>query len=188
MRKIIDNAFQTPWKLFYEIFMYAVRPFVGLYLFINGITIDQGGKFYGFPKVFRHSGSKIKIGKNFECRSWWFSNPLGINHPTVICTWSKSAEITIGDDVGMSGGSVVASKKIEIGNGTIIGANSTIIDTDFHPIKSTRRRYKKEGVKSLPVKIGKNVFIGMNVLILKGANIPDNSIVPAGSVVRKWRK
>jgi acetyltransferase-like isoleucine patch superfamily enzyme len=35
-----------------------------------------------------------------------------------------------------------------------------------------------------PVYIGKNVFVGLNVIILKGAEIGDNSIIAAGSVVK----
>jgi acetyltransferase-like isoleucine patch superfamily enzyme len=126
----------------------------------------------------------IEIGKKFETRNWWWSNPLGINHPTIICTWKRSAQIIIGNNVGVSGGSIVASKKIEIGDGTLIGVNTTIIDTDFHPIKSKNRRYDKKNIKSKPVKIGKNVFIGMNCVILKGVEISDNSVIPAGSVLR----
>lgn len=35
------------------------------------------------------------------------------------------------------------------------------------------------------VKIGNNVFIGMNTIILKGVNIGSNVIIGAGSVVTK---
>jgi acetyltransferase-like isoleucine patch superfamily enzyme len=183
MNKYLGVLEGAPWKIFNEIFMFVYKPFVNLYLFISGVRIGKRSKFYGFPKVMKHLGSNVIIGDRFECRSWRFSNPLGLNHPTILCTWSKSAEINIGDDVGISGGSIVASKRVEIGRGTLIGANTTIIDTDFHPIKSLNRRYDKEGIKSDPVKIGKNVFIGMNCIILKGVIVPDNSIVPAGSVV-----
>lgn len=86
--------------------------------------------------------------------------------------------------MGISGGSIIASQNIKIGKGTIIGANSTIIDTDFHPINSKSRRYDKKNIRSAPVVIGDNVFVGMDVIILKGAKIPNNTVVPAGSVVR----
>lgn len=174
----------TFWKVKNEFLMYLIWPFAMLYLKICGVKIGKKPKFYGIPKIFKTTGSTIVIGDRFEARSWWFSNPLGVNHPLILCTWSKTAEIIIGDDVGITGGSIVAAERIEIGDETLIGANSTIIDTDFHPLKSLHRRYEKEGVKSYPVKIGKNVFVGMNSIVLKGANISDNSIVPAGDVVR----
>jgi len=179
-----EKALNTPWKLLYEVSMFVLKPSVNLYLILKGVKTANGSKFYGFPKIFKHKGSSIIIGKRFESRNWRFSNPLGINHPTIICTWKVGAKIIIGNDVGISGGSIVASKKIEIGQGTIIGVNTTIIDTDFHPVRSMARRYDKKNIRSGPVKIGKNVFIGMNCTILKGATIPDNAVVPAGSVVR----
>jgi acetyltransferase-like isoleucine patch superfamily enzyme len=181
---MLEKVFDTPWKACNELIMFIVNPFIGFYLRLKKVSMDGGAKFYGFPKIFRHRGSSISIGKNFENRNWWWSNPLGINHPTIICTWNKGAEIIIGNDVGISGGSIIASKRIEIGDGTLIGANTTIIDTDFHPIKSKVRRYDKENIKSTPISIGKNVFIGMNCVILKGVNVKDNSVIPAGSMVR----
>lgn len=178
-----DISRNTSWKLTNEILMYLIKPFVFIYLKLKGVEIDTGSKFYGFPKIFKHRTSKIVIGKNFEARSWWFSNPLGINHPVMICTWDNNAVIEIGDNVGISGGSIVAAKKIKIGDGTIIGANSIVADTNFHPTKG-QRRYSKENINSSPIEIGENVFIGMNVIILKGNNIKNDSIIPAGEVVR----
>lgn len=176
----------TPWKIFLELKMYFFGIFLIIYLkLVKRVEISPPFKFYGAPKVFKHRKSRIVIGKRFENRNWWDSNPLGVNHPTILCTWNKGAEIKIGDDVGISGGSIVASKSIKIGDGTLIGANCTIIDTDFHPVRSKSRRYDKEDIRSAPIKIGRNVFIGMNSIILKGVVISDNKIVPAGSVVRK---
>lgn len=185
---IIKQTMDTPWKAFSEALMYLFKPFVYIYaVLISGVRIGRGSKFYGFPSVLRHRGSIITIGKRFENRNWTFSNPLGINHSTILSTWKKGAVIKIGNDVGISGGSIVAADKIEIGDGTLIGANATIIDTDFHPL-GAGRRYSTKDIKSKPVKIGKNVFIGMNSIILKGVNIPNNAIVPAGAVIRRWEK
>lgn len=185
MNKTMAQIIDTPWKAASEIFMYALYPFATLYVkAIKKVDIKEGYKFYGMPKILRHRGSSIKIGKNFEDRNNKYSNPLGVNHATIICTWSKDALIEIGDDVGISGGTIVASEGIKIGDGTIIGANCTIIDTDFHPLKSPHRRYSKKDIRSAKIKIGKNVFIGTGAIILKGVEIKDNTIVPAGKVVR----
>jgi len=184
----LSGVFDTPWKAANEVRMLLIKPFVLLYFYVLKIELQKGSKFYGFPAIFKYMGSRIYIGKRFEDRNWWHSNPLGINHPTIICTWKKDAVIKIGDDVGISGGAVVASKKIEIGAGTVIGANTTIIDTDFHPVDAKNRRYDKNKIKNAAVSIGKNVFLGANCLILKGVNMPDNVVIPAGAVVRSSKK
>ena len=181
---ISNIIINSPWKLVNEILMYLIKPFVFIYLKFNGVKIGKNFKFYGFPKIYRYKNSDITIGNNFECRNWWFSNPLGINHPTIICTWEKDAVLRIGDDVGISGGSIVASSSVIIGDRVLIGANSTIIDTDFHPTVGLNKRYSKENIKSGSVIIGDNCFIGMNSIILKGVKIKNNSVIPAGEIVR----
>jgi acetyltransferase-like isoleucine patch superfamily enzyme len=175
------------WKALNELKMYGLKPLVWVYLKLKGVEIGSSAKFYGMPKVLKFRESKIKIGARFENRNWWDSNPLGINHSTIICTWSRGAKITIGRDVGISGGSLVATKSITIGDGTLIGANTLIIDSDFHPLKSKNRRYAKKGVRSAPIKIGKNVFIGTNCTILKGVTIPNSAIIPAGAIMRRQK-
>jgi len=185
----LKQTAETPWKAVSELMMYALKPFAWLYLkVLCGVKVGKNYKFYGLPRVFRHRKSSIVIGDFFENMNRWDSNPLGISHPTIICTWSRKASIRIGNDVGISGGSIVSAESIEIGDGTLIGANTTIIDTDFHPLNNPKRRYETKDVQSKAIKIGKNVFIGMNCIILKGSVIPDNAVVPAGSVVRSNAK
>lgn len=68
----------------------------------------------------------------------------------------------------------------------IIVARGTgkIIDNDFHPIDPEERLSGTlDHLKTKPVVIGKNVFIGCNSIILKGTVLGDNCVVGAGSVV-----
>ena len=69
---------------------------------------------------------------------------------------------------------------IEIGDGSLIGHNTTIatLNHDFNP-------QKRQNLTPSPVKIGKNVWIGSDCTILPGVEIGDGSIVGAGSVVTK---
>jgi len=183
----MDNlkaGLDTPWKIVPEILQIFISHYVKLILRISGVGIGRQGKFYGVPKIHRHRQSSITIGDNFENRNWWDSNPLGINHSLILTTWEANANIVIGNDVGVSGGSICAASGIIIGDGTLIGANCTIIDTDFHPLKSNNRRYSRKNIRTAPILIGKNVFIGTGCIILKGVVIPDNTVVPAGSVIR----
>ena len=74
-------------------------------------------------------------------------------------------------------------KKITIGKNVIVGANCTIIDTDFHPLDPEIRRIDILAGKHAPIVIENDVFIGMNALILKGLRIGAGAVVGAGSVV-----
>ena len=69
---------------------------------------------------------------------------------------------------------------IEIGDGSLIGHNTTIatLNHDFNPAK-------RQNLTPRPVKIGKNVWIGSDCTILPGVEIGDGAIIGAGSVVTK---
>jgi acetyltransferase-like isoleucine patch superfamily enzyme len=82
----------------------------------------------------------------------------------------------------MSGTIVAAAQSIVIGDDVLCGANVTITDTDWHGIRPDDRR--KAG-PSAPVVIENNVWLGLNVVLLKGVTIGENSIVSAGSVVNR---
>lgn len=181
----LRQLFLAPWKIFLELKMIFLRPFIFLTLRLKGLQIGKNYKFYGLPTFFRHQKSKITIGHHFENRNWKNSNPIGINHPTIFTTWKKNSQIKIGNHVGISGGSICAATRISIGDYTIIGSNCDIIDTDFHPLTPKNRRYSQTKIKSKPIIIGSNVFIGTQSLILKGVKIGKNSVIAAGSLVSK---
>lgn len=77
--------------------------------------------------------------------------------------------------------SIVALSSIRIGEGCQVGDQVTIFDADFHEIcPETRNRTHGQ---VLPVSVGKNVWLGSRVMILKGVSIGDHSVIAAGSVV-----
>ncbi|WP_298939623.1 acyltransferase [uncultured Dysgonomonas sp.] len=99
----------------------------------------------------------------------------------------SDAQLIIGNKVGMSNTTIVATKFIRIGNNVMIGGGSTIVDSDFHSLNPEFWHTPKDEIhmKSSDVIINDNVFIGMNAIILKGVNIGSNVIIAAGSVVTK---
>lgn len=177
------EAREMPWKALNELRRRAFSPFIHLYFSFHGVSWQPGWRIFGSPLIQKHKGSRIEIGKGFQMRNWFGSNPLGINHRSVLATWSADAVIQIGNDVGVTGASIVAESRITIGNNVRIGANAAIIDTDFHPITARERQVKTAPARSEEIIIGDDVFIGMNVLILKGSRIGKGSVVGAGSVV-----
>ena len=116
------------------------------------------------------------------------------------CSFSlgQKGRATVGDFTLMNGALVMAEELIEIGSYCLISWNVGIADSDFHPIDPAQRRidahalapyYKdrppRPPIRTAPVRIADNVWIGMNAVILKGVTIGENSVVAAGAVVSK---
>ena len=75
---------------------------------------------------------------------------------------------------------IVDDIDVYIGDYVMIAPNVTITPTG-HPVDSELRRPGTQF--SIPVRIGNDVWIGSNVVILPGITIGDNSVIGAGSVV-----
>ena len=129
---------------------------------------------------------RLVIGKNFKCNNKIKSNSIGLIQPCVFNIATAGAEIVIGNNVGISGSTINATKSIKIGNNVLIGSGCLITDTDSHPIDwQDRINDNNEKTASSPIVIEENVFIGARSIILKGVTIGMNSVIGSGSVVAK---
>ena len=180
-QKIID----MPWRLQNEVRRRAAIPYLKLVFALNGINWGRKWRVLGKPIIQRHRKSRIELGDGVVLRSWTESNPLVPIHPVVFSTRSDKAVISVGKDCGFTGTTIVAADRVQIGNRVQVGANTTIVDTDFHPLTPEGRKEDMANGKNKPVIIHDDVFIGMNCLILKGVEIGEGSVVGAGSVVSK---
>jgi acetyltransferase-like isoleucine patch superfamily enzyme len=177
------NPLHTPWKVRNELCRCLAYPRIRVLFAFYGIPWRKGWRFYGTPIIQKHRLSKMSFGPGLQLRSYVRSNPMAPNHPVILSTWQEGAHLEVGSNFRMTGGSICAAAKIAIGNNVVVGANTTIIDTDFHPLDWAQRWSRPSEGRTSAVVIQDDVFIGMNCLILKGAKIGQGSVIGAGSVV-----
>ena len=149
-----------------------------------GIEIGQGCSFHGLPLFRRLPGSRIRIGNNCQFRSAQWSNLVGVNRPCILSTLANTAMVDIGDDCAFSGTTIGCASGISIGDRVMCGANVTITDTDWHAIDWRDRRAGRPG-EAAPVVICDDVWLGMNVIVLKGVEVGPRTVVGAGSIVTR---
>lgn len=90
--------------------------------------------------------------------------------------------ITFGDNFSCNKNCFFASNSmVTFGNNVMLGWNVSIRDNDGHPIW-TENVKSKDGT---PIIIGNRVWIAADVDILKGVQIPDESIIACRSLVTK---
>ena len=155
------------------------------------LGVVLGKKSDMWSKIYLHvgEGATVIIGDYFEFQSGENYNPLCHNTYGSINVL-KNATLTIGNESGMSGGTIWATDSITIGDNVKIGANCTIIDGDIHSTDWRRRRDKRPNpqrmeYKHKPIVIGNDVWLGANSIVLKGVTIGDRTVIGAGSVVSK---
>jgi acetyltransferase-like isoleucine patch superfamily enzyme len=153
----------------------------------------------------------VEFGEGFYCESAQVFKKLVSKKPgTVIfgkhvsvyagCSFAvgQNGKCTVGDFTLLNGALVMAEERIDIGSHCLISWNVGIADSDFHPLEPAQRlidaqalapffkdRPPRPKLRTAPVKIGDNVWIGMGAVILKGVTVGDNSVVAAGAIVTK---
>lgn len=117
------------------------------------------------------SKGKLSVGKIVKTRS---GSKLRVR---------KSGIMSIGNNTSLNHGCIITChEQIKIGNDVQFGPNVLVYDHD-HDYR-TQDALKNLKFITSPVEIGDNVWIGANVVILRGTKIGDNCVVGAGSVIK----
>ena len=116
------------------------------------------------PKLF------AEVGENCYIESPYFAN-WGGHH------------VHLGKNVYANAGlKLVDDTHIYIGDYTMLGPN-VVLATAGHPIDPELRQ---KGLQyNLPVRIGRNCWLGAGVIVMPGVTIGDNTVIGAGSIVTK---
>jgi acetyltransferase-like isoleucine patch superfamily enzyme len=179
--------------IFFKILNSLTSAYTILYSKFNLIQFHRIGvksnfQIKGKCKLVLSKGATIKIMNNV-CLTSGLSSTISNGSILEICV-QPNAFLYIGENTGISSTSIHVWEKVHIGSDVNIGAGCLIIDTNFHSLDSNIRKTKEGGmpgssVKTAPVIIGNDVFIGSRTIICKGVSIGEKSIVAAGSVVVK---
>lgn len=166
-------------------FILIVKLYINLKIFkykiFSNCSRVKGTPIYNNPVLMIGFGEIVFEGK---VNLGVYPSPYFYNTYIHIEARNKTSKIIIKNGVWINNNACILSDggEIVIEENTLIGANFTIIDSDFHDLHPLRRKNRGE-ISS--VKIEENVFIGNNVTVLKGVIIGKNSIIANGSIVTK---
>ena len=137
----------------------------------NVLIIDAGASLDNCILYFKGNGNTIHIcsGSNLKRITFWFED--------------DNNNIEIGSGVSSEENLFLAaceSKKISIGNDCMFSNKVQLRTSDSHSILDENTKRINPGND---IEIGNHVWIGTEVIVLKGATIPENCIVGARSIV-----
>jgi len=170
--RIINKLKSLPIICYQKIRILKYRFISGAHMYGKNAKINQPVLMFGC--------GKITLGR---CNLGVWPSPYYLSGYIHIEARASEAEIIIGDGVWINNNAVIIAERsrIEIGDYTLIGPEFMVVDSDFHDLHPGRRLSGTH--KTASTIIGKNVFIGARVTILKGVNVGDNSVIGASSLV-----
>jgi len=141
---------------------------------------------------------KVTIRNNSKIVNSVFSGNISVGEHCKVLNAKLSGEVHLGRYTSIAGeGTTISSQfnEIEIGNFCSIASNCTMLEFN-HPISKLSTFYINKHVfnedspandreSKGPIKIGNDVWIGANVVILSGVKIGNGAIIGSNSVLTK---
>ncbi len=150
---------------------YTLSKLAVIWLNIRGYDIDFSVGLGGKNSFFQSNKNAISIGKN---------SSVGFG---VKLSAGFGGRIDISENVAVFDYTIIdIHSQLTIGKNTLIAPFCYITDYD-HVVKDENKPIIKQGYVNKPIVIGRNVWLGTHVIVLKGVTIGDNTIIGAGSIV-----
>lgn len=149
---------------------------------VSGGTLDWPNSVAAAVPVQINGVGHVTLGEHVKLG--YLPAPLIGTGKILLQARGRGSRISIGARTATSNNiSIVAMDSIQIGEDCLIGDLVCIVDCDCHEINPATRRHTVG--ETAPVSIGKNVWLGSRVMVLKGVTIGENTVVAAGAVVTK---
>jgi maltose O-acetyltransferase len=131
-----------------------------------------GEKLRGIPCKIVNNG-RIELG-----------NHVFLNYKSKLFSELPTSVIKIGNNVILNGCEIYAKNSVVIGDNCML-AGCSLVDNNSHNTSIDPETRRNGPIKSSPITLGNNVWVGGHVIVMKGVTIGDNSIIAAGSVLTK---
>lgn len=197
IRKMLEKLLSIPKSIYVCLRLFPFKDAVKLPMYVRyncrlyslkgRIQIDAPKVYRGMCKVGfavvgifdkRHSPAILKINGKLTLKG-----KATFGQGSKICI-GPGGHLTIGEGyINTAEGAILCYDSITIGKDVSVSWNTTIMDTDFHPIQdlSTNKQSKITG----EISIGDHVCIGMGSTLLKNTTVPDGCIIGARTLVNK---
>lgn len=152
---------------------------------LRGVKISRTARLTSKIQIRKYRSASIILGDEVTIHSKSYFNPLIKGSSSTFWAMSPYSTIELKDHVGCSSVCICASKRVTIGEGTIIGADCLLIDNDFHQPGPGWTWNNDFEITAKPIEIGRGCFIGARSIVLKGVTIGDGCVIAAGSTVSR---
>ena len=178
---VVPNIIDRIWQKMTMVWYKMRSP---LLAWMWGVRYGKVVLFQGKTVIRTRRVGEISLGEHVVFNSQALTNLVGLMGANVLDT-SGGGRITVGDHSGFSSAVISSRTEIQIGRRVKVGGNVRIFDHDFHSVDAMIRCTSDDRmhIKTAPIIIEDDVFVGTNAIILKGTKIGARSIVAAGSVV-----